>query len=234
VPAAEVPVGARVLVAPGQRVPADGVVAAGASAADESMLTGEAAPVDKGAGDAVLGGTLNVGDAALEVGMCCGCEELQGSWVEWDPELLHVAVLQAEGPRDEGARHGTMHAAWLRRPVGESSAGYEHVPRNIRQLGLMPARLGMFRLPQVETTATAEGSTVARLGRSVEAAAAQRSPLEGAVARFAKYYTPVVLVAALLIAFVPWATNSSKSHKVLLLTCHAALHCLTADHTVLL
>lgn len=70
-------------------------------------------------------------------------------------------------------------------------------------------------LLQVEATATAEGSTVARLGRSVEAAAAQRSPLEGAVARFAKYYTPVVLVAALLIAFVPWAT-SSESHKVLL------------------
>lgn len=69
---------------------------------------------------------------------------------------------------------------------------------------------------QVDTTATAESSTVARLGRTVEAAAAQRSPLEGAVARFAKYYTPVVLAAALLIAFVPWATNSSKSHKVIL------------------
>lgn len=73
VPAAAVPVGARVLVAPGQRVPADGVVAAGASAADESMLTGEAAPVDKGVGDAMLGGTVNAGDATLEVGMRCSC-----------------------------------------------------------------------------------------------------------------------------------------------------------------
>lgn len=76
----DVPLGARVLVAPGQRVPADGVVAAGASAADESMLTGEAAPVDKGLGDAVLGGTVNVGDAALEVVMRWGCGELRGSW----------------------------------------------------------------------------------------------------------------------------------------------------------
>ena len=40
-PATEVPVGARVLVAPGQRMPADGVVMSGASTADESMLTGE-------------------------------------------------------------------------------------------------------------------------------------------------------------------------------------------------
>jgi P-type E1-E2 ATPase len=76
----DVPLGARVLVAPGQRVPADGVVVAGASAADESMLTGEAAPVDKGLGDEVLGGTVNVGDAALEVGVRWGCEELRGSW----------------------------------------------------------------------------------------------------------------------------------------------------------
>ena len=72
-PAAEAPSGARVLGAPGQRGPADGVVAAGASAADESMLTGEAAPVDKGVGDKVLGGTVNAGDATLEVGMRCSC-----------------------------------------------------------------------------------------------------------------------------------------------------------------
>lgn len=68
-------------------------------------------------------------------------------------------------------------------------------------------------LKQVETTATAEASTVARLGHLVEAAAAQRSPLEGAVARFAKYYTPLVLIAALCIAFIPWASGH-KSHKV--------------------
>ena len=94
--------------------------------------------------------------------------------------------------------------------------------------GSWQAYFDSVSLLQVETTATAEGSTVARLGRSVEAAAAQRSPLEGAVARFAKYYTPVVLVAALLIAFVPWATNSSKSHKVPLLARPAALLLLTA------
>ena len=101
--AAALPVGARVLVAPGQRVPADGIVTAGASAADESMLTGEAAPVDKGAGDAVLGGTVNVGDAALEVGMCCGREELRGGWASLVCEMLGGAVVQAGGPRGEGA-----------------------------------------------------------------------------------------------------------------------------------
>lgn len=65
---------------------------------------------------------------------------------------------------------------------------------------------------QVETTASADASTVARMGRLVEAAAAQRSPLEGAVARFAKYYTPAVLLAALCIAFLPWAAGRDN-HK---------------------
>ena len=67
VPASELPVGSRVIVAPGERVPADGRVVAGASAADESMLTGEAAPVAKAPGDEALGGTVNAGDAPLEV-----------------------------------------------------------------------------------------------------------------------------------------------------------------------
>jgi Cu+-exporting ATPase len=46
-------------VKPGERFPADGVVVEGAGAADESMVTGESLPVDKKAGDRVIGGTLN-------------------------------------------------------------------------------------------------------------------------------------------------------------------------------
>lgn len=48
-----------VLVKPGEAFPADGVVIEGASSADESLLTGESRPVDKGAGEAVLGGSVN-------------------------------------------------------------------------------------------------------------------------------------------------------------------------------
>ncbi|HVK66690.1 MAG TPA: heavy metal translocating P-type ATPase [Polyangium sp.] len=48
-----------VRVRPGERLPSDGDVVSGASAVDESMLTGESLPVDKAAGSAVFGGTLN-------------------------------------------------------------------------------------------------------------------------------------------------------------------------------
>jgi Cu+-exporting ATPase len=46
-------------IKPGERFPADGVVTAGTGAVDESMLTGESAPVDKKPGDRAIGGTLN-------------------------------------------------------------------------------------------------------------------------------------------------------------------------------
>ncbi len=59
VPLAQVRVGDIVLVRPGEKVPVDGGVVAGSSHVDESMLSGEAAPVRKGAGDAVIGATLN-------------------------------------------------------------------------------------------------------------------------------------------------------------------------------
>lgn len=59
IPADEVLVADIVVVRPGEVFPVDGVVSDGASSIDESMLTGESMPVDKAAGDAVYGGTLN-------------------------------------------------------------------------------------------------------------------------------------------------------------------------------
>ncbi|HEV8579810.1 MAG TPA: heavy metal translocating P-type ATPase [Thermoanaerobaculia bacterium] len=59
VPVEEVRSGDTVVVRPGERIPVDGEVIAGASAVDESMLTGESMPVEKKAGDRVIGGTIN-------------------------------------------------------------------------------------------------------------------------------------------------------------------------------
>jgi len=59
VPVDEVRIGDRVVVRPGEKIPVDGVVREGASAVDESMLTGESLPVEKRPGDGVIGATLN-------------------------------------------------------------------------------------------------------------------------------------------------------------------------------
>jgi Cu+-exporting ATPase len=59
VPVEAVHVGDRLRVRPGDGIPVDGVVLTGASAVDESMVTGESMPLGKAAGDRVVGGTIN-------------------------------------------------------------------------------------------------------------------------------------------------------------------------------
>ena len=59
IPLADVAVGDRMKVRPGEQIPTDGVVVDGQSAVDESMVTGESVPVEKGEGDEVVGSTIN-------------------------------------------------------------------------------------------------------------------------------------------------------------------------------
>ncbi|WP_434625330.1 heavy metal translocating P-type ATPase [Azospirillum sp. B2RO_4] len=66
VPATGLAVGSVILVRPGDRVAADGIVLSGRSAVDESPVTGESVPKPKGEGDAVFAGTINA-DGALRV-----------------------------------------------------------------------------------------------------------------------------------------------------------------------
>ena len=59
IPAAEVIVGDRVVIKPGDRIPIDGIVLDGRSSVDESMISGEPLPVEKGVGEPVIGATIN-------------------------------------------------------------------------------------------------------------------------------------------------------------------------------
>ena len=65
-PIEKVPVGARIVIRPGERVPLDGVVESGHSSANQAPITGESLPVAKQPGSEVFAGSIN-GDGALEV-----------------------------------------------------------------------------------------------------------------------------------------------------------------------
>lgn len=86
IPAKLVKVGDLLVVRPGDRVPADGLVEEGRSALDESMLTGESLPVEKGVGDELLTGTVN-GQAALR---------MRALHVGKDTALSHILALVRE------------------------------------------------------------------------------------------------------------------------------------------
>jgi P-type Cu+ transporter len=66
IPLDQVRVGDRLRVRPGEKITVDGIIVEGASSADESMITGESIPVEKAAGDPVIGATIN-GTGGLEI-----------------------------------------------------------------------------------------------------------------------------------------------------------------------
>ncbi len=74
VPAESLAVGSVVLVRPGDRVPADGIIVSGESAIDEAPVTGESTPKRKGADDTVFAGTIN-GDGALRVRVTAAAQD---------------------------------------------------------------------------------------------------------------------------------------------------------------
>jgi Cu+-exporting ATPase len=89
VPLEEVEVGDRLRVRPGERVPVDGTVESGSSSVDESMVTGEPVPVEKGEGDEVIGATVNgTGGLVMEAGKVGG-----------DTLLARIVDMVAEAQR---------------------------------------------------------------------------------------------------------------------------------------
>lgn len=140
-------VGSTILIRPGDRIPADGVILTGESSIDEAPVTGESVPKRKQPEDPVFAGTINQ-DAAI----------------------------------------------------------------------------------RVKVSAAASDNTIARIIQLVEQAQESKAPTERFIDRFSSYYTPFIMVVALLVAVIPpmffggvWSEWIYKALAVLLIGCPCAL-----------
>ncbi len=105
IPLTHVHVGDRLRVRPGEKVPVDGVVLAGSSAVDESMLTGEPIPASKVAGDKLIGATLNTSGALVMRAEKVGAQTVLAQIVQM--------VAQAQRSRAPMQRMADRVAGWF-------------------------------------------------------------------------------------------------------------------------
>ena len=105
VPLTHVHVGDQLRVRPGEKVPVDGVVTEGASAVDESMLTGEPLPVSKRAGDKLIGATLNTSGAMVMRSERVGAQTMLSQIVQM--------VAQAQRSKAPMQRMADQVAGWF-------------------------------------------------------------------------------------------------------------------------
>ncbi|WP_329213601.1 heavy metal translocating P-type ATPase [Streptomyces sp. NBC_00683] len=93
VPTADLRVGDRFLVRPGEKIATDGTVVEGSSAVDASMLTGESVPVEVSAGDTVTGATLNAGGRLV----------VEATRIGADTQLARMAALVEDAQNGKAA-----------------------------------------------------------------------------------------------------------------------------------
>ncbi|MBI5102848.1 MAG: copper-translocating P-type ATPase [Nitrospirae bacterium] len=105
IPVEEVEIGDIIVVRPGEKVPVDGVVIDGRSSVDESMVTGESIPVEKGRGDHVIGATINK----------TGSFRFEALKVGRDTMLSHIIELvqSAQGSKPPIARMADLIASYF-------------------------------------------------------------------------------------------------------------------------
>jgi Cu2+-exporting ATPase len=177
IPAAEVREGDLLLVRPGERVPADGVVREGTSAVNESLLTGESRPVSKSAGDRVIAGAVN-GAGSLRFEVTGTGERTALSGIMRLVEQAQASRSRAQALADRAARWLTWIAlgagavtlaAWL----AAGATGSEAVERAVTVLVIAcPHALGLAvpLVVAISTTLGAQGGLLVRDRRGLEEA----------------------------------------------------------------
>ena len=173
IPLSEVKVRDVIIVRPGESIPVDGVVSEGESSVDESMLTGEPIPVDKGPGDKITGGTIN-GEGRLK---------FEATAVGKDTALARIIRLVQEAQGSKApiqALADRVAAVFVPGVIGIAfltfilwwSLGGEFVPAMIRLVAVLiiacPCALGLAT-PTAIMAGTGKGAEKGMLFKNSEA-----------------------------------------------------------------
>ena len=113
IPIERIAPGDRLRVRPGEKIPVDGVVIEGSSSVDESMITGEPMPVEKGAGDRVIGATVNGTGALVMRAERVGSETLLA-------QIVRMVGHGAAQPRADSASGGHRRCLFCSRGAAAS------------------------------------------------------------------------------------------------------------------
>jgi Cu2+-exporting ATPase len=105
VPAGEIRPGDRVLVKPGEKIPTDGLIVAGQTSLNESMLTGESRPVSRKTGDEAIGGSIN-GEGAITL-------EIRKTGADTYLSQVIAMVEKAQASRSRSQDLANRAASWL-------------------------------------------------------------------------------------------------------------------------
>ena len=107
---AEIASGDTILLRPGERIPADGKILVGNCLVDESLLTGESEPMEKGPGDSITGGTLNREGKVTYTATSVGEDStLQQMASRWRPSY---AMRRVKRHRYSGLRIGSLQSSF--------------------------------------------------------------------------------------------------------------------------
>jgi Cu+-exporting ATPase len=173
IPLSQVQLGDVVIVRPGESIPVDGVVLEGESSVDESMLTGEPIPVDKGPGDKITGGTIN-GEGRLK---------FEATRVGKDTALARIIRLVQEAQGSKApiqALADRVAAVFVPGVIGAAlltfvlwwAIGGEFVPSMIRMVAVLviacPCALGLAT-PTAIMAGTGKGAEKGMLFKDSEA-----------------------------------------------------------------
>ena len=154
--------------------------------------------------------------------------ERDGQVIEVDPSKVQIGEILVIKPGDRIPVDGVVLAG--NSSIDTSSLTGESIPKDVKvEDEVISGCINLSGVIRVKTTKSFEDSTVSKILELVENASANKAPIENFITRFARVYTPIIVILACMLAFIPpiFAGNISewmfRACTFLVISCPCAL-----------